>query len=585
MTAGEANPNKPMKTSRRGNNWLGMLRSGIGITFCFAGFAVLAQGTLPPPTQPLNDSFANRAVIPATTDPVGTIVEGSLLNATSEAGEPVIDGVSSGQTVWGTWTAPSNGVLELTVNVTSQQTSFGFTPLLAVYTGNDLADLSLVASNNFLACYEHSECGCHWRERSQITFRVAGGQTYQICVDSAIITDAAWVQDPNFHSWSLEQTTNIFAGGGVALGVLFTPGPPNDNFANSIKLSGSRISTNVSNAGATKELGEPDHLGNSGGSSVWYTWTAPASGRVTLSTNEVPVYPPPDPSGGDGVISIIVVPGPPDCGNEVDQNPPPVFYPVFAAYTGAAVDALTSADCLPMSLDTFQNAVEFDAVKGQTYQIVFDGNLGTTGDIPLYIALTTPAPNDNFQHRIKLHGVSVNATGYNAGATPQAGEPVPAGSKGKTVWWSWTAPVSGVVSIDLSGSDYSFPAEVYTGSTVASLKMVAQGSGGLSFNAVKGKTYQIAVSDYNGLTGKINMNLLGPIIDLPLYRIFKAGRNATLAYTAAAGEVAALLYSADNVNWKIIQTKSVIGKIVTFQVRVPTPSGPFYRAILFDRIN
>jgi hypothetical protein len=115
--------------------------------------------------------------------------------------------------------------------------------------------------------------------------------------------------------------------------------------------------------------------------------------------------------------------------------------------------------------------------------------------------------------------------------------------------------------------------------------MVAQGSGGLSFNAVKGKTYQIAVSDYNGLTGKINLNLLGPIVDLPLYRMFKAGRNANMAYTAAAGEVAALLYSADNVNWKIIQTTSVIGKTVTFQVRVPTPSGPFYRAILFDKIN
>ena len=584
-----------------------MLRTGIGITFCFAGFAVLAQGTFPPSSQSLDDSFANRAVISPIWSSTTNCISGSLSNATSEAGEPFIEGVSSGQTVWGTWTAPSNGILTFSFEAAT------FSPLLTVYAGSAplntgfpgsaetssvFTNLSLVASNNYLVCYSDGQCGCHWREREQISFHATSGQAYQFCVDSAIITDAAMILQNTFFTnsdgtvvtgyfWGPTFTTNILNGGNFTLNLQFTPAPNNDDFANPIKLSGSRFSINVSNAGATKELGEPDHLGNSGGSSVWYTWTAPASGRVTLSTNKVPVYPPPDPSGGDGtgVIQITIGAGPPDCGNEVEQNPPPVFYPVFAAYTGTAVDALTPADCLPMSLDTFQNAVEFDAVKGQTYQIVFDGNLGTTGDIPLYIALTTPAPNNNFQHRIKLHGVSVNATGYNAGATPQAGEPVPVGSKGKTVWWSWTAPVSGVVSIDLSGSDYSFPAEVYTGSTVASLKMVAQGSGGLSFNAVKGKTYQIAVSDYNGLTGKINLNLLGPIVDLPLYRMFKSGRNATLTYIAAAGEVAALLYSADNVNWKIIQTTSVIGKTVTFQVRVPTPSGPFYRAILFDRIN
>ena len=110
-------------------------------------------------------------------------------------------------------------------------------------------------------------------------------------------------------------------------------------------------------------------------------------------------------------------PGPPTCGNEIDQNPPPIFYPVFAAYTGTAVNSLTSANCLPVSLDSFPYAVEFDAVKGQTYQIAFDGNMGTIGDIPLYLALTKPASNDNFENRIKLHGIYVAATATMPGAT------------------------------------------------------------------------------------------------------------------------------------------------------------------------
>ena len=180
----------------------------------------------------------------------------------------------------------------------------------------------------------------------------------------------------------------------------------------------------ISNAGATKELGEPDHLGNSGGSSVWFTWTAPASGRVTLSTNNVPPYAPPASSSGDGSYGVITTMpyfGPPTCGNLVDQNPPPIFYPLFAAYTGTNVAELTPADNLPAALAAFPNLVEFDAVKGQTYQIAFDGNLGTTGEIPFYLELTTPASNDIFAKRILLHGIYATATSYNAGATHQIG--------------------------------------------------------------------------------------------------------------------------------------------------------------------
>ncbi len=52
------------------------------------------------------------------------------------------------------------------------------------------------------------------------------------------------------------------------------------NFSSSISLSGSQGSTNGTNIRATKESGEPNHAGNSGGASVWYHWTAPASGSV-----------------------------------------------------------------------------------------------------------------------------------------------------------------------------------------------------------------------------------------------------------------------------------------------------------------
>src|SRR5487761_2503677 len=192
----------------------------IAIAICGAGLSAVAQSRTKPslpihpvfpptpisqpvfPEQPLNDTFANRTVILPSWPSATNWISGSLSNATSEAGEPFIDGVSSGQTVWGTWTAPSNGIVTLSVSADT------FSPLLTVYTGavptvvgsfpgmfitppGVFTNLSLIASNNYLACYEDGQCGCHWRERNQITFHVAGGQVCQICVDSAIITDAS----------------------------------------------------------------------------------------------------------------------------------------------------------------------------------------------------------------------------------------------------------------------------------------------------------------------------------------------------------------------------------------------------------
>ncbi len=480
----------------------------LAVLFCCATVPVLAQSAAP---LQLMDDFANRpALLP------DDWIAGSLSNATLETGEPLIPGVSSGQTAWGTWTAPSNGIASLSIEAQT------FSPLLTVYAGTAFDNLSLVASNNYLICYSDGECGCHWRERQQITFHVASGQAYQFCVDSAIITDAAYGVQATpitidgetivLMTWGPTFTTNVLQGGPFTLAFQFTPAPPNDDFINRTPLAGARIATAISNVGATKEPGEPDHLGNPGGSSVWFSWTAPASGRVTLSTNDVPPYAAPSQGSGEGTISTSTGPS---CGVEIDQNPPPIFYPLFAAYTGTAVDALRPADNLLMSLAAYPNAVEFDAVRGQSYQIAYDGNMGTTGEIPFYLALTTPAVNANFMHRIQLRGESVVATGYNAGASYQIGAPILAGSTGKTAWWSWTAQASGAATLDLTGSDYSFPVAVFTGPSLAQLRMVQAGNGGLAFTAVRGQTYQIAVSDDNGVTGAIRLTLQGPVITGP----------------------------------------------------------------------
>ena len=76
-------------------------------------------------------------------------------------------------------------------------------------------------------------------------------------------------------------TLNVYAIWGEG-----TTGPANDNFANATVISGSSGTVSGSNVGATVQSGEPllqtySYANNT----VWWAWTAPASGTVVFSTS------------------------------------------------------------------------------------------------------------------------------------------------------------------------------------------------------------------------------------------------------------------------------------------------------------
>ncbi len=553
----------------------------------FAGLVAGLLAAMAAVGQPANHNFVNRTVIAG----ANLMVSGTLADATIEAGEPLIADISSGQTAWWTWTAPSNGILVLAPSATN------FSPFLTVFTGSELSSLALVASNNYLACYDDGDCGCHWRMRNATTLHVARGQAYQICLDSAITTDASMqiqsIPAPGLPG--VEQmifapvfTTNVFPGGPVQFSLDFTPAPRNDDLDDAIKLTGARAHLAACNNGATRQPGEPDALGNSGGSSVWYAWKAPASGRVTLSINNIAPYLPPSWTPGNPIGVITTTGGwPPTCGNLVDMNPPPVFFPVLAAFTGSNVAALTAAACLPMSLAAYPYAVEFDAVKGRTYDIDFDGNMGTTGNITLYLALTTPTANDSFSKRIVLHGINVAVSGYNAGATATTSAPdIGYGSTGRFSWWSWTAPVSGKVTLDLSASDYSFPVGIFTGSTLSKLHLVAANAGLVSFNAAMGQSYQIAVGDASGLTGEIKFTLQAPVVMANLLGVSQLWSSEMLHYRAAPCQVLLLQRHLTGGKWGDQQVATAWNDGVRFYMRSANPPVESnYRAVVVDYVT
>lgn len=145
-----------------------------------------------------------------------------------------------------------------------------------------------------------------------------------------------------------------------------------------------------------------------------------------------------------------------------------------------------------------------------------------------YTKTITIGTNDNFVDRTVLTGSSGFMLGSNLGATKEAGEPLHAGNAGgASIWYSWTAPASYVVTFRTNPfpripglPEFDTLLAVYTGNTVNSLDVIASnddsspgGGSGLSsvtFNAIAGVTYQIAIDGKNGATGRLELRWLGP---------------------------------------------------------------------------
>jgi hypothetical protein len=68
----------------------------------------------------------------------------------------------------------------------------------------------------------------------------------------------------------------------LALPSVASAAPANDNFASAETISSVPASVNGTNIGATEEIGEREPSVADTHSSVWYSWTAPETGQVTI---------------------------------------------------------------------------------------------------------------------------------------------------------------------------------------------------------------------------------------------------------------------------------------------------------------
>ena len=256
--------------------------------------------------------------------------------------------------------------------------------------------------------------------------------------------------------------------------------PVNDAWIGATIVSGSLWSVSGNNQDATSELGEPNHAGAAPAKSVWWNWTAPSNGTFTITT----------------------------LGSTFDT--------LLAVYQGSSVQALTPVASNDNSTGGGTTSlVSFSVRSGTTYRIVVDGKAGAYGAITLQGELLQAGQaNNNFEQAILLNGSTFSVGGSNVGATAEIGEPKHAGEWGeKSVWWSWTAPGNGTLTLTTAGSTYDTLLAVYTGSQVAALNAVGYNddesnlilTSRTTISVTSGTIYRIVVDGYQGDQGTIRL--------------------------------------------------------------------------------
>lgn len=369
-------------------------------------FTLMLSLEVPAPTSP-NDAFTNRLEITGST----YSFDGSIYGATNEPGEP-LPAPNLRQTLWWKVAPPETGLLTLTPSAPQ------FTPTMRVYQGNQLNSLVAVSAV------------------SGLTYQVESGYEY-----------AVQMAGDNVGAGHANLDTRFYAAS-------------NDMFAGSLKLEGTNITVHGDTLAGTFEPNEP----NPGGTNtIWFSWEAPATGRVWFS-------------------------------------PGPNWWRFVAVYTGPTVDRLTSVRLVGADNGVFC----FLAEAGTVYHLQYAGG---SGDFTLSLQLEPfpPCANDEFASAQIIRGQNSQDRRPVAGATLEVGEPAHLGATpAKSIWWKWQAPVHGRISFYSERSLVpSVVLAVYRGSAVEALTLAAKSTDSVAFNVTGGETYFLAAAVPESAAGDV----------------------------------------------------------------------------------
>jgi len=249
---------------------------------------------------------------------------------------------------------------------------------------------------------------------------------------------------------------------------------PNDKFNEAFVLTGDFATWSGGNHAATREADESSYSPAAGSRTLWFAWQAPFDGFAAVTTASL--------GAGQRVV-------------------------VFSGDARSSLKVVYDSG-MPSAGDP-ETVARFLAEAGKHYRIV---TAGDSADGELFsLKMELIASNDLLSGAFTLEGEEFETAGSNRGATAQPFEtaaPHAGVGAGHSVWFRWTAPVSGPFSLNTEGSDTDTVVAVYTGNPANPADFTTIGANDdvsgmlrwsrVDFDAVEGSSYYIAVDTAMG---------------------------------------------------------------------------------------
>jgi hypothetical protein len=405
---------------------------------------------------PANDEVAMPLLIDPT--PYSNVQE--TIAATTALSDPILTCGSLDQghySVWYSFMAPSDGALSIDTLGSSYNTQ------LAIWTGLEGSLLSV-------DCNDDAPTG--GVKQSKLDLSVLSGIVYHVEVTGH----------------------DLYSYGELHVNASFAPaisGEPNDTFGNAIVISSSIRFPSTSffetqdTTAATTAVDDPilpcSSYAGQGVRTVWYRFTAPEDGTMTVDT--------------------------------LNSE----FNTVLAVWTGAQGSLQSEACNDDISFGDNRSQVELPVTAGMTYHIEVAGATPTAfGEMGLnmvFAPVPDPPSNDNFANALTVGSTPYSNTQMNTKATTENDDPsfscdYPFEGQGTySTWYRYTASENGLLKVNTLNSNHNTVLAVWTGQR-GSLEMegcnddfeplIQQSSAEIPVMA--GKVYYIEVVGYDNDT-------------------------------------------------------------------------------------